>query len=102
MGESSVELSSELETGRGSIHAERIEFRDLMQEAFLRRDRNHHAAIHQQDRLTKLKVPIPERKPLALERRNRKIRPLEKVEHRFWVPGIRTRGRLADHANRGP
>ena len=42
----------QLAFGFGTIDAERIEFRDLVQETFLRRNRNHHASVRQQDRLT--------------------------------------------------
>src|SRR5882762_9896171 len=78
-------LSVQLALGLGLIHAKRIEFRDLMQESFLRRDRNHHTAIHKQNRLTKLQVPGSKRKSLALERRDGKIRALEEIEHRFAI-----------------
>ena len=73
-----------------------------MQETLLRRNRDDHASVDQQDRLAKLQVPVPQRQPLSLERRNRKIRPLEKVEHRFRVAGVGARRGFADHARRGP
>ena len=73
-----------------------------MQETLLRRNRDHHASVDQQDGLAKLQVPVPQRQPLALERRDGKVRPLEKVEHGFRVAGIGARRGLADHARRGP
>src|SRR3981081_4789737 len=72
--------SMQLAFGFGPIDAQRIEFRDLMQETLLWRNRDYHASVDQQDWLAKLQVPIPQRQPLALESCNGKIRPLEKVE----------------------
>ena len=69
--------------GLGPVDAERIELRDLVQEAFLRRHRHHHAAIGQQDRLAKLQVPVPQCQPLSLEGGDRKILALDEVEHRL-------------------
>ena len=71
--------------GFGPIDAQRIELRDLMQESFLRRHRDHHASIDQQDRLTKLQVPISKRKSLALECCDGKIRTFEEIEHHFSI-----------------
>ena len=58
--------------GFGPIVAERIEFGDLMQETFLRRDRDDHAAVGQQDRLAQLQVPVAQGQPLPLEGRDAK------------------------------
>src|SRR5882757_3212671 len=100
---SSMQLAPmQLAFGLGPVEAERIELRDLMQEAFLRRDRYDHAAVRQQNRLAKLQVPIAQRQSLALEGGDGKIRPFEKVEHRFWISGIFARHRLTYHACRGP
>src|SRR5882762_1910211 len=73
--------SMQLAFGFGPIDAERIEFRRLMQEPFLRRNRYDHASVDQQDGLAKLQVPVPQRQPLAFERGNGKIRPLEKIKY---------------------
>src|SRR5882724_8498772 len=73
--------SMQLASGFGPVDAERIEFRDLMQEALLRRNRDDHASVDQQDGLAKLQIPVPQRQPLAFERGNGKIRPLEKIKH---------------------
>ncbi len=73
-----------------------------MQETLLRRDRDDHAPVDQQNGLAKLQVPIPQREPLALESRNGKVRSFEEVEYRFRVAGVRSRGRFADHAHGGP
>ncbi len=62
-----------------------------MQETFLRRDRDDHASVGQQDRLAQLQVPVPQRQPLALEGRDRKIRTLEEIEHRFRIARIYVR-----------
>src|SRR5262245_54714681 len=80
-----------LTLGLGPIEPERVELRDLMQKTFLRRNRNHHASVNQQDGLAKLQVPVAQRQPLALEGRHGKIRPLEKVKHGFWLAGVGAR-----------
>src|SRR5437764_7580454 len=81
--------SLHLAFGLRTIDAKRIELRHLVQESFLRRHRDHHASIDQQDRLTKLQVPVSQRQPPALERRNGKVGPLKKLRYRLWVTGFR-------------
>ena len=49
----------QLALGFGAIDTERIEFRDLVEETFLRRNRNHHASVRQQDRLTGTDLQAP-------------------------------------------
>src|SRR6478736_1274392 len=66
--------------GFRSVNAQSIQLGYLMEKPFLRRDRDHHSAIGQKDRLTKLEIPIPERQSLALERRNSEIGTLEKIK----------------------
>src|ERR1700716_1872514 len=94
--------SMQLAFGFGPIDAQRIEFRDLMQETLLWRNRDDHASVGQQDWLAELQGPIPPRPPLALESCNGKIRPLEKAEQRLGIAGVRARRRLANHAHGGP
>src|SRR5882757_9197134 len=78
----SLQLASmQFAFGFGPVDAERIEFRDLMQEPLLRRDRDDHASVDQQDGLAKLQIPVTQRQPLSFERGNGKIRPLEKIKH---------------------
>src|SRR4051794_5764628 len=97
--ESSIMVAStQFAFGLGTIDAERVEFRYLMQKTFLRRNRDHHASVDQQNGLPKLQVPVPQRQSLAFERGDGKVRPLEKVQHGFRVAGIGARCCLADHA----
>src|SRR5262249_44554569 len=42
----------------GTVDPERIQFGNLVQKSFLRRDRNDHSAVAQKDGLTKLKIPV--------------------------------------------
>src|SRR4051812_4655574 len=62
-----------------AVIAERVELGDLVQETFLRRDRHHHAAVDQQDRLAQLKVPVAQGQLCALEGGDREIRPLDEI-----------------------
>ena len=60
------------------------------------------AARDEQDRLTKLQVPVPQGEPLALEGGDGKVLSLEKAENGLRIAGIGARSRLADHARGGP
>src|SRR3979409_787341 len=103
ISEPSIKVSSmQLAFGFGPIGAQRIEFRDLMQETLLRRNRDDHASVDQQNGLAKLQVPVPQRQPLALERGYGKVRSLEEVEHGLRLAGIGTRRPFADHAHGSP
>src|SRR5262245_6858944 len=75
-----ISLSVQPTSGFGTIEAECIEFRKLVQEALLRRHRDHHAAVDQQDWLAELEIPVSQGQPSPLERGDRKIRPLHEVE----------------------
>ncbi len=55
----------QLALGFRPVHTERIEFGDLMLKTFLRRDRNDHSAIGQQDRLAQLQIPVAQRQSLC-------------------------------------
>src|SRR5690349_5705528 len=73
-----------------------------MEKTFLRRDRNHHSPISQKNRLTKLKIPIPEGQSLPLERRNSEIGALKKSEQSARYIGARSRCGFSDHAHGSP
>jgi hypothetical protein len=62
------------------VNAERIQFGHLVHKAFLRRDRNHHCAVAQKDGLAQLKIPIPQRQSLPLERRQGELGSSEEIE----------------------
>src|SRR3974390_1940411 len=68
-----------------AVHAQGIELRYLVQKSFLGRDRDDHSAIGQKDRLAKLKVPIPERQSLTLERSQGEIGTFQEIEQGFWI-----------------
>ena len=69
----------------GTVDPERIQFGNLVQKSFLRRDRNDHSAVAQKNGLAKLKIPVAERQPLALERGQGEIGPFEEIEHGLRV-----------------
>jgi hypothetical protein len=69
----------------GTVDPERIQFGNLMQKSFLRRDRNDHSAVAQKDGLTKLKIPVAQRQPLAFERGQGEIESCEEIRHDFRV-----------------
>ena len=73
-----------------------------MQETFLRGNRDDDSSIRQQDRLTKLLVPVPQCESLALESRKRELRTLEISQHLLRIGAVRSRCRLSDHARRHP
>src|SRR5262245_6429282 len=84
---SSVQLAVRLR----AIDAKRVEFRNLMQETFLRRDRDDHAPIDQEDRLAKLQIPVTQGQALALECCDGEVRSLEEIEHRLGIAGVHAR-----------
>src|SRR5262245_11732954 len=67
----------------GAVDPERVQLRNLVQETFLRRHRDDHSAVAQEDRLPKLQVPVAQRQALALEGGQCEIGPLEEIEQGF-------------------
>ncbi len=86
----------------GLIDAERVEFRELMQEARLRRDGHVDFGRHQQHRLAQLSVPGPVRKLLALERRELEFRRAHVGDQRLGIAGGFARRGFADRAHGHP
>src|SRR5262249_58759726 len=74
----------------GTVDPERIQFRNLVQKSFLRRDRNDYSAVAQKNGLTKLKIPVAQRQSLALERGQGEIGPFEEIEHRLRARSTRS------------
>src|SRR5262245_410353 len=60
-----------------TIEAQCVEFRILVQKAFLRGHGHDNAPIGQKDRLAQLKIPIAHRELPPLKGRERKVRPLD-------------------------
>ncbi len=73
-----------------------------MQETLLGRDRYHHAAISQQDRLAQLQIPVAQGQRLAFECSQLKIRSLEERGDGFRIARVRACGGFADHPRGGP
>src|SRR3974390_2890985 len=80
----------------GPIAPERIELRELMQKAGLRRDRHDHATVAQQDRLAQLQVPVAQGQLLPLERGERESGALEEIERRLRFDAVQVRVGFAD------
>src|ERR1700734_773960 len=66
-------VSLQFACGLRPVEAERIQFGELVQKTRLRRHRNDAPAVGQQDRLTKLPVPVSQREFLALVRGDAEI-----------------------------
>ena len=77
--------------GLGAIDSQRVELRYLVQEAFLRGDRDDGPPVAEQDRLAQLQVPVAQGELLSLERREREVGPFEKIEQGLCVDGTRAR-----------
>src|ERR1043166_383816 len=71
--------------GLRPIIAEGIEFRDLMQETFLRRDRDDRSPVGQQNRLAQLLIPVTQREALPLEGRKREVGTFQEIQDRLGI-----------------
>src|SRR6516165_4516797 len=67
--------------GLRTIDPEGVEFRELVQEAFLWRYRDDYTPVGEENGLTKLQIPVTHSKLAALERRHGKIWPLHVANH---------------------